>query len=77
MLKKKLIHFKSLHSFVFFGFSPSTLLCKSIAETMPTWHNPPDAKDSDSWKQHLRVLLYEKACLSYATLAEHEFTCNK
>ncbi|KAL4111775.1 hypothetical protein QTP88_015664 [Uroleucon formosanum] len=56
---------------------PSTLLCKSIAETMPTWHNPPDAKDSDSWKQHLRVLLYEKACLSYAALAEYEFTCNK
>lgn len=41
---------------------------------MPTWHNPPDAKDSVSWKLHLRVLLYEKACLSYAALAEYEFT---
>jgi len=57
--------------------SPSMLLCKSIAETMPTWHNPPDAKDSISWKQHLKVLLYEKACLSYAALAEHEFTSAK
>ncbi|VVC32394.1 Hypothetical protein CINCED_3A025206 [Cinara cedri] len=56
---------------------PSTLLCKSFAETMPTWHNPPDAKDSISWKKHLRVLLCEKACLSYAALAEHEFTCAK
>lgn len=44
---------------------------------MPTWHNAPDAKDSNSWKQHLKVLLYEKACLSYAALAEHEFTCAK
>ncbi|XP_050421584.1 erythroid differentiation-related factor 1 [Adelges cooleyi] len=54
---------------------PGTLLCKSIAETLPTWHNPPDAKDSVSWKRHLRVLLYEKAFLSYATLAEYDFTC--
>lgn len=41
---------------------------------MPTWHNPPDAKDSVSWKLHLHVLLYEKACLAYAALAEYEFT---
>ncbi|XP_050543387.1 erythroid differentiation-related factor 1 isoform X2 [Daktulosphaira vitifoliae] len=56
---------------------PGALLCKSISETMPTWHNPPDAKDSESWKKHLKVLLYEKACLSYATLAEHDFICEK
>lgn len=44
---------------------------------MPTWRNPPDAKDSVSWKRHLKVLLYEKACLSFAVLAEYEFTTTK
>lgn len=77
MLIKKSVSFKKNLNMLFYYFSPSTLLCKSIAETMPTWHNPPDAEDSVSWKHHLKVLLYEKACLSYAALAEHEFVCGK
>lgn len=36
-----------------------------------------DPNNSDLWKQHLSVLLYEKACLSYAALAKYEFTCKK
>lgn len=50
---------------------------KSIAEIMPSWHNPPDPNDMNTWILHLRVLFYEKACFSYATLAEHEYTCQK
>lgn len=57
--------------------SRSKLPYKSIAETMPTWLNPPDVKDIVSWKLKIRVLLYKKACLSYIALAEHDLTNDK
>lgn len=49
----------------------------SVAETMPTWHNPPNDKDNISWITHLSVLLYEKASFSYVALAQHEFQYEK
>ncbi|KAJ8874269.1 hypothetical protein PR048_025112 [Dryococelus australis] len=52
--------------------SPKALLCKSNAEALPTWQQP-SAHVNISWKIHLRTLLYEKARLVYATLAEHAF----
>lgn len=53
------------------------LLCKSHIETLPTWQNPPDSNDNIAWQKHLRILLYEKACLVYATLAEKEYSNEK
>lgn len=52
--------------------SPSALLLKGKAEAqpLPTWQTK---TDNISWKQHLKTLLYEKAILVYATLAEHHF----
>jgi len=57
--------------YIFSVFHFSTLLCKSVAEIMPTWYNPPDPQDNDSWKQRLNILFYEKACLAYDILAEY------
>lgn len=54
--------------------SPSALLLrgKVEAQPLPTWQDP-SSTDNISWKQHLKTLLYEKAVLVYATLAEHHF----
>lgn len=55
--------------------SPSALLPRGKAEApqpLPTWQDPSNA-DNISWKQHLKTLLYEKAVLVYAILAEHHF----
>lgn len=57
------------------GKDPCALLPKSKAEAqpLPTWQNPVHV-DNISWKEHLKTLLYEKAVLVYATLAEHYYT---
>ncbi|XP_011298230.1 erythroid differentiation-related factor 1 isoform X1 [Fopius arisanus] len=55
------------------------LLCqKSKVETLPTWEAPKKT-DNRSWKAHLKALLYEKAALIFAVLAEFEYSspqCN-
>lgn len=58
-------------------FRTEMIYYESIAENMPSWHNLPDPNDEDTWIQHFRILFYEKACFSYATLAEHEYTSQK
>lgn len=57
--------------------SIGALLCQSHVETMPTWQHPPDVDDIMAWKRHLKILLYEKACLVYATLAEYEYSVER
>lgn len=52
------------------------LLCPMPAGCMPTWQTP-DANDNVSWNAHLKTLLYEKACLVYATLAEHAYASER
>lgn len=52
--------------------SPKTLLCKPHTEALPTWQQP-DRMDNASWNTHLKILLYEKACLVYIILAESEY----
>lgn len=51
---------------------PKALLCKHKAETLPTWQAPQKA-DNISWNAHLKTLLYEKASLIFAVLAENEY----
>ncbi|XP_017889932.1 erythroid differentiation-related factor 1 [Ceratina calcarata] len=48
------------------------LLCKHKAETLPTWQAPKKS-DNVSWNAHLKTLLYEKASLIFAVLAENEY----
>ncbi|XP_043265831.1 erythroid differentiation-related factor 1 [Colletes gigas] len=48
------------------------LLCKTKAETLPTWQAPKKS-DNISWNAHLKILLYEKASLIFAVLAENEY----
>ncbi|XP_031843039.1 erythroid differentiation-related factor 1 isoform X2 [Nomia melanderi] len=48
------------------------LLCKVKAETLPTWQAPKKS-DNISWNAHLKTLLYEKASLIFAVLAENEY----
>lgn len=50
----------------------NALLCTSKAKTLPTWQA---AKKSDNicWNAHLKTLLYEKASLIFAVLAEKEY----
>lgn len=55
--------------------TPKALLCKSKAETMPTWQAPKKS-DNLSWNAHLKTLLYEKASLIFAVLAENEYVNN-
>lgn len=52
------------------------LLCPMPAGCMPTWQTP-DANDTASWNTHLKTLLYEKACLVYATLAENDYASER
>lgn len=58
------------------ALSPKSLLCRLKAETMPTWQQPA-ATDNTFWRSHLRILLYEKARLVYATLAENEYSAER
>ncbi|XP_076677136.1 erythroid differentiation-related factor 1 [Andrena cerasifolii] len=51
---------------------PKALLCKHKAETLPTWQAP-QKTDNISWNAHLKTLLYEKASLIFAVLAENEY----
>lgn len=53
--------------------SENALLCKPKAETLPTWQAPKKS-DNVSWCAHLKTLLYEKASLIFAVLAEKEYT---
>uniref|UniRef100_A0A8D9EM91 Erythroid differentiation-related factor 1 n=1 Tax=Cacopsylla melanoneura TaxID=428564 RepID=A0A8D9EM91_9HEMI len=53
--------------------SAKSLLCKKEEEAMPTWAQVPAATDSKAWKSHLQMLLYKKACLVYAALAESSY----
>lgn len=54
----------------------NTLLCKPKTETLPTWHAPKKS-DSICWNAHLKTLLYEKASLIFAALAEKEYVNKK
>ncbi|KAF7410218.1 hypothetical protein HZH68_004599 [Vespula germanica] len=47
-------------------------LCKSKNETLPIWQAPKKS-DNVSWNAHLKTLLYEKASLIFAVLAENEY----
>ncbi|XP_053594409.1 erythroid differentiation-related factor 1 [Microplitis demolitor] len=49
----------------------SKALCKKM-ENLPTWQAP--KSDIHDWKNHLRILLYEKATLIFAVLGEYEYT---
>ncbi|XP_017791827.1 PREDICTED: erythroid differentiation-related factor 1 isoform X2 [Habropoda laboriosa] len=51
---------------------PKALLCKLKVETLPTWQAPKKS-DNISWNAHLKTLLYEKASLIFAVLAENEY----
>lgn len=52
--------------------SPTALLLKQKTDPIPTWREP-DRTDNASWNSHLKTLLYEKACLVFAILAEQEY----
>ncbi|KAG7190566.1 hypothetical protein KM043_006659 [Ampulex compressa] len=53
----------------------NTLLHKLKTETLPTWQAP-GKNENISWSAHLKTLLYEKASLIFAVLAEHEYSSN-
>ncbi|XP_032675397.1 erythroid differentiation-related factor 1 [Odontomachus brunneus] len=50
----------------------NALLCKPNTQTLPTWQAPKKS-DNVSWNAHLKTLLYEKASLIFAVLAEKEY----
>ncbi|XP_076295316.1 erythroid differentiation-related factor 1 [Lasioglossum baleicum] len=52
--------------------SAKALQCKVKVETLPTWQAPKKS-DNISWNAHLKTLLYEKASLIFAVLAENEY----
>lgn len=52
--------------------SENALLCKPKAETLPLWQVPKKS-DNICWSAHLKTLLYEKASLIFAVLAEKEY----
>lgn len=52
--------------------SENALLCKPKVETLPTWQAPKKS-DNICWRAHLKTLLYEKASLIFAVLAEKEY----
>ncbi|XP_058791779.1 erythroid differentiation-related factor 1 isoform X2 [Phymastichus coffea] len=53
--------------------SAKALLCKAESQTLPTWQAP-KKDDNRSWSAHLKTLLYEKASLVFAVLAENEYS---
>ncbi|XP_015600984.1 erythroid differentiation-related factor 1 [Cephus cinctus] len=55
--------------------TPKALICKPNGETLPTWQAPKKS-DNLSWNAHLKTLLYEKASLIFAVLAENEYSSN-
>lgn len=50
----------------------TSLLLKQNPEPIPTWQEP-DKNDNAAWNAHLKTLLYEKASLVYAILAERDY----
>lgn len=54
----------------------NALLKKPKVVTLPTWQAP-ETMDNASWKHHLKILLYEKACLIYNALAEAEYSAKR
>lgn len=56
--------------------SAKALLCKPESQTLPTWQAP-RKDDNRSWSAHLKTLLYEKASLVFAVLAENEYSGKK
>lgn len=52
--------------------SENALLCKPKVNTLPTWQAP-KTSDNICWRAHLKTLLYEKASLIFAVLAENEY----
>jgi len=44
---------------------------------MPSWHNPPNAKDGNWWKNPLGLKLYEKASDIYLKLGKKYFESKK
>ena len=55
---------------------PKALLCKPKTDTLPVWQQP-ETEDKISWNIHLKMLLYEKACLVYVTLSESDYVSEK
>jgi len=55
---------------------PKALLCKPKTDTLPVWQQP-ETEDKISWNIHLKMLLYEKACLVYVTLSESDYISGK
>lgn len=53
--------------------SAKALLFKPNTEALPTWKTP-KREDNLSWKAHLKILLYDKASLIFAVLAEREYS---
>ncbi|XP_046658386.1 erythroid differentiation-related factor 1 isoform X2 [Homalodisca vitripennis] len=56
----------------FWNSDKKALLKKQQVMAMPTWETI-DTMDNASWKDHLRTLLYEKACLVFYQLAEEAY----
>uniref|UniRef100_A0A1B6M4S0 Erythroid differentiation-related factor 1 n=1 Tax=Graphocephala atropunctata TaxID=36148 RepID=A0A1B6M4S0_9HEMI len=56
----------------FWNSDKKALLSKHQAMALPTWEAV-DTMDNASWKDHLRTLLYEKACLVFYRLAEEAY----
>jgi len=52
--------------------SENALLCKPKAQTLPIWQAA-KKRDDICWSAHLKTLLYEKASLIFAVLAEKEY----
>lgn len=55
--------------------SNKSLLCKIKTDAIPIYRSANPSKPS--WNLHLKILLYEKACLIYATLLEKTYSDGK
>lgn len=51
----------------------NAILVRREKKKLPTW-NDPNRDNNFAWKLHLKTLLYEKICLTYATLAEYSYS---
>lgn len=67
---------KSERSVAIEATNENALLCKPTTQTLPTWQAPKKS-DNVSWNAHLKTLLYEKASLIFAVLAENEYVNKK
>lgn len=72
--KKKNAEKLKLQSVTVQDANAKALLSKGDSQTLPTWQAP-KKDDNQSWQTHLKILLYEKASLSYVVLAEKEYSC--